>query len=224
MSDSIEKKWNLSSVDLSSPSSLLGIAGALAAATGIGLYVWIRTLTDTPYEDLKEIYSLIQRKKLLQKLSLSYFSCVDLFDGVAKRLPKKECFRFINDDGSVSSWTFEQLFEYSNQVANWALSIGIKKGDYVGLLMSNRLEFTGIWIGLAKVGATTALFNINLKPHSLGQCIKTSQIKLLIVEEELSSLVTSPEFQIPDSTKIPLYIYGSKNHKPSSGFLFKQRK
>lgn len=114
-----------------------------------------------------------KKKKLAEEvMKRPYFSAIDLYDEIAKKYPQSEAIRFLHDDGTVTSWTFRKLMDYSNQVANWAKAKGIKQGDYVGLLMNNRIEYPAIWLGLSRVGATTALYNINLKSKSLAACIK----------------------------------------------------
>jgi len=81
----------------------------------------------------------------------------------------------------------EQVEEYSNKVANVMLERGFKKGDVVGLLMENRPEFVGIWLGMSKVGIVTALINYNQRMVSLLHSIKVANCTCLIYGAELSS-------------------------------------
>lgn len=46
--------------------------------------------------------------------------------------------------------------------AHWALTLGLKCGDIVALLMTNRPEFVAVWYGLAKVGVIASFINTNL--------------------------------------------------------------
>ena len=41
---------------------------------------------------------------------------------------------------------------FSNKIANYFKNLGYKKGDEISLLMENRIEYIGIWLGLAKIG------------------------------------------------------------------------
>lgn len=81
----------------------------------------------------------------------------------------------------------EQIEEYSNKVANAMLDNGFKKGDVVGLLMENRPEFVGIWLGMSKVGIVTALINYNLKLVSLAHSVNVANCTCLIYGSELAS-------------------------------------
>ncbi|CAD7003680.1 unnamed protein product [Ceratitis capitata] len=59
----------------------------------------------------------------------------------------------------TQSWTFRQLDQFANRIADLFHSHGFKKGDVIGLLLENRAEFVGMWLGLSKLGITIALFN-----------------------------------------------------------------
>ena len=51
----------------------------------------------------------------------------------------------------------------ANRFAHWAQSTGVKRGDVVALLLGNRPELVIAQIGLAKLGAVSALINHNLR-------------------------------------------------------------
>ena len=88
------------------------------------------------------------------------------------------------DDGRAV--TYGELDAQANRVAHWALGQGIGKGDVVALLMANRPEFVSTWIGLAKVGAVTALINTNLTGEPLRHSIRVSGASHLVVDTELA--------------------------------------
>ena len=81
--------------------------------------------------------------------------------------------------------TYQQVDVLSNQVANWALSNGMQRGDTVALFMSNRMEFIITWLGLSKIGITTAWINFNIKSKGLMHCIRISKATTLIYGTEL---------------------------------------
>ena len=82
------------------------------------------------------------------------------------------------------TWTFKQLEDYSNRVANYFLRAGYKPGQCVALFMENRLEYVGIWLGCSKVGLVPALINANLSGHPLVHSIRAASAKLLIYGSE----------------------------------------
>ncbi len=79
-------------------------------------------------------------------------------------------------------WTFRELDEFSNRVANCFTAFGFKEGDEIGLLMNNKPEFIGIWLGLAKVGIITAFINTNHRLDSLVNSITAFNCKAIIYD------------------------------------------
>jgi fatty-acyl-CoA synthase len=87
--------------------------------------------------------------------------------------------------------TNAELEAAANRVARWASAQGIGRGDVVGLLMENRPEFVITWLGLAKLGAVTALLNTNLRGQPLAHSLAVADAKHLIVGAELGEALAS---------------------------------
>jgi len=64
--------------------------------------------------------------------------------------------------------TYAEINTLANRVAHWALGRGVGRGNVVRLLMANRPEYLAMWLGLAKVGAVTALLNTHLRAELRG--------------------------------------------------------
>lgn len=77
-----------------------------------------------------------------------------------------------------------QVNNCSNRIARAFQRAGIGKGDVVALVMSNQIEYVCVWIGLAKLGALTALINRNLKDTPLAHTINTARAKAVLFGEE----------------------------------------
>ena len=105
-------------------------------------------------------------------------------------------------------YTYQQLDQESNKVANWAIDKGYKYGDVISLLMENKPEFLFAWIGLAKIGIITACLNSNIKGKSLSHCIGASKSASIIIGEECLNNYSSAE-DILDQ-KIDAFVYGSR--------------
>ena len=86
-------------------------------------------------------------------------------------------------------WTFQDLEEYSNTVANYLHSTGFTSGDTIALLLENSPEYVGLWLGMAKIGVHAALINTNLSGDGLLHCITVSAAKCLVYGEEHSQVV-----------------------------------
>lgn len=105
-----------------------------------------------------------------------------IFQRTASKCPEKTALIF---QGTGESWTFRQLDEYSNQVANFFHGQGFRSGDVVALFMESRNQYVGLWLGLAKIGVETALVNSNLRMEALLHCITISNSKAVVFGVEM---------------------------------------
>ena len=110
----------------------------------------------------------------------------DLFEEVAKRIPEKPAIVFVNEE---RVWTYRELNEYANQVANYYHSLGLQKGDTAAIFMENCPEYIGVCLGLWKIGVVTALVNHNLRHESLAHCVTVAKSSLLVFSSSLANAV-----------------------------------
>ena len=106
---------------------------------------------------------------LVKKAEWQNLTVPKLFTQTAKKFPEKVMFYFEDE-----TWTFQQVEDYSNAVANFFLSLGYSKGDSMALFMENRPEYVATWLGLAKIGVVPALINYNLKDKALTHTIQVA--------------------------------------------------
>ncbi len=88
-------------------------------------------------------------------------------------------------------FSYRELAGRSNQYCRWSMAQGIKKGDVVGLLMTNRPEYFAIWLGITAAGGVVALLNTNLQGASLAHCVNVVQPQHIIVAGERVDSITS---------------------------------
>lgn len=108
----------------------------------------------------------------------------------------------------TQQWTFRQLDEFSNRVANLFHAQGFRKGEVVGLLLENRAEFVGIWLGLSKIGVITPLINTNQRGPSLLHSITVAHCKSLIFGEGFKDAIEDVRNDIP--TDVTLYQFNNE--------------
>lgn len=151
----------------------------------------------------------------MYKLKYSNGSVIKCFEETVKKYPTKNAIEW-----EGGTWTFEKLHAYSNQVANYLISQGIKCGDEVCLLMENRPEFIGIWLGAAKVGVVTAFLNTNLKGNSLVHSITVVKSRGLIFSarhtEQVKEILPILKDKIP---QLKYYIYPSNGNEANGNQL-----
>ncbi|RWS31035.1 Long-chain fatty acid transport protein 1-like protein [Leptotrombidium deliense] len=154
--------------------------------------------------DLRGAYCLLMMKYYILKLKLTNSTVDKLF---AKVLPKnKDKIAFICEE---KSWTFKEVDEYTNQIANYFTSQGFKAGDEVALLMPSKTEHGLIWFGLSKIGVVTALINDNLRLEPLVHCITCVKSKAVIFDAQLSDAISESHAQLKQKTSdLKYYSYG----------------
>lgn len=65
--------------------------------------------------------------------------------------------------------------------------LGLKRGDVVCVFMPNCGEYVWTWLGMAKVGAVSALINSNLRHKPLLHCIQVAKAKALVFSNHLAN-------------------------------------
>ena len=105
----------------------------------------------------------------------------DIFRKILHKHPRKAAFIF-----EQKTWTFQDVEDYSNRIANYFKSQGYKKGDVVALFLESCPEFVCIWLGLSKLGVITALINTNLRLDSLLHCISAASARAIIFGTDLA--------------------------------------
>ncbi|MDR3121737.1 MAG: AMP-binding protein [Clostridiales bacterium] len=77
----------------------------------------------------------------------------DVVDAWAEAAPKKRALLWCDDHGGEADFTFSDIRALSNRTANFFARIGIKKGDFVMLILKQRYEYWICAVALHKLGA-----------------------------------------------------------------------
>lgn len=80
--------------------------------------------------------------------------------------------------------TWGEFNEQANRVSDFLLSKGIKKGDKVGILLMNCLEWLPIYFGILKTGALAVPMNFRYTAEEILYCADLAEIKTLIFGPE----------------------------------------
>ena len=122
------------------------------------------------------------------------YSMVDSFENLVDKDPSRVQFIFVEEDRKV---TLKDLDTTANQISHWGIKMGLKPGDTIALMMTNRPEYVAFWIGMAKIGVATALLNTNTSGKALIHVVDVStretSIKLLVVDRDVEAQARAPE-------------------------------
>ena len=80
--------------------------------------------------------------------------------------------------------TWEVFNEKANRFANLLIKRGIKKGDKVGILLMNCLEWLPIYFGILKTGALAVPFNFRFTASEIEYCARLSEVDVLVFGPE----------------------------------------
>jgi fatty-acyl-CoA synthase len=121
----------------------------------------------------------------------------DVVEDWAKRQPDRAA--LITDDGAAD---YEGLAKRINRYARWARSVGVTKGDAVGLIMSNGIDYVAAWLGISRIGGVVALLNTKLVGQSLAHCIDVAKPSHIIVAYDLVETLESAAPHLKTSAKV----------------------
>ncbi|MDY6968298.1 MAG: AMP-binding protein, partial [Spirochaetota bacterium] len=98
-----------------------------------------------------------------------------------------------------SRFTFTQLAERTNRLANAFSEMGLKKGDRVGILQVNCSQFLETYFAVAKLGAIFVPLNFRAKSDELIYMLNNSKAKILLVGSRYLDMVDK---MMPDLSSV----------------------
>ncbi len=104
--------------------------------------------------------------------------------------------------------TWNVFEEKANRFANMLIGRGVKKGDKVGILLMNCLEWLPIYFGVLKAGAIAVPLNFRYAPDEIEYCLNLAEVDILVFGPEFIGRVE----EIADSiSKNRLLFYVGEN-------------
>ncbi len=110
----------------------------------------------------------------------SFNFAYDVIDAIALATPTRRAMVWCNDKGEEHTFTFSDISRYSNMAANMFLSLGIKRGDKVMLVLKRHYQFWFAVLGLHKIGAIAVPAVNQLTKKDFLYRFKTAEIQALI--------------------------------------------
>lgn len=118
----------------------------------------------------------------------------ELIEARAEQFAEKVYF-ISPDEGETI--TYREFNSRINLAANMLLSIGIKKGDKVGILLPNIPQFLYVYFAAMKIGAVAGPINILLKGSEITYILSNSEAKVLIFDTEYLPIVQQIQAELP---------------------------
>lgn len=84
--------------------------------------------------------------------------------------------------------SYRELDERTNRIANLMTSLGVRRGDRVGLFLSNSEEMASTHLALQKLAVMSTPYNIRLGVGELVHCLDDSTPTVIVVDEVAGTL------------------------------------
>jgi acetyl-CoA synthetase len=123
-----------------------------------------------------QLFGLESHREAVEKfrwpdLGPTFNWAVDWFDDFARGNPATGLW-LVQEDGSQSRYSFDQLVHRSDQVAVWLAERGVRRGHRVVLMLGNQVELWESMLAVAKLGAVIIPTSTALGPADLRDRIE----------------------------------------------------
>ncbi len=109
----------------------------------------------------------------------------DVIDAYAEISPEKECLLWTNDRGDVQHLNYKEMKRFSDMVASYFLTLGVKRGDCVMLILKRRIEWWITMVALHKIGAVAVPATHLLTDKDIIFRCNKAQIKAVVAAGDI---------------------------------------
>ncbi|WP_342734299.1 class I adenylate-forming enzyme family protein [Bradyrhizobium sp. B117] len=109
--------------------------------------------------------------------------------------------------------TYAEMDHRSNQYAHALRAFGVCKGDRIGVMLPNRIEFPILWFACAKLGAVLVPINMRYTPREVGYVLGDSEAKFAVVDNSVWQVFSAMDLWPQNLAKERVILVG----QPSDG-------
>ena len=124
------------------------------------------------YKDFHENYKL----KIPENFNFGY----DVMDQIALNNPNGKALVWTNDEDEYLEITFSEMKKLSDAAASYFLELGVKRHDFVMLILQRRYEFWIAMIALCKIGAVAIPATHMLTKEDLEFRFNHAKVKMIL--------------------------------------------
>lgn len=81
------------------------------------------------------------------------------------------------------TWSYAEINNSANRMANALLDLGVREGDKVSVFMRNSPEYLSLWFAIAKIGAIMVPINVDHKGDTLEYILRDSGAGTIVIDE-----------------------------------------
>ena len=105
---------------------------------------------------------------------------------VCDRYGPREALVMFEGHAATARWTYDELWARSMEVARALVGCGLGKGEYVGILMTNRLEWVSSCFGIALAGGVAVGLSTFSTAEELETLLRLSGLSMLLFERHIA--------------------------------------
>ncbi|MDY6856919.1 MAG: long-chain-fatty-acid--CoA ligase [Thermodesulfobacteriota bacterium] len=100
--------------------------------------------------------------------------------------PERDCMVF-----EGKRWTYSQLNDRANRLANGLVKLGVEKGDRIGIIQVNCNQYIESYFACAKLGAILVPLNFRAKADELKYMVDNAKAKILLMGKRYIDIVNT---------------------------------
>lgn len=156
----------------------------------------------TSYEDFKQNFQI----SVPERFNFAY----DVLDTLAQSKPDKRALVWVHEKGEKRTYTFAELKRMSDKAANYFLSLGIKKGDKVMLILKRHHEFWYTIMALHKIGAVTIPATHLLTKKDIEYRVNAAGIRMIVCTSDGDIAASVDQAQGIPSLEFKTILHGQR--------------
>ena len=92
--------------------------------------------------------------------------------------PDRDCMVLVDERA-----TYGELAARARRAARSLLALGVERGDRVGILMANCLDYTDILFGASLIGAVPVMYNARFKAREIAHVTTDAGVKVVVTND-----------------------------------------
>lgn len=144
---------------------------------------WDIMVTKLNIQFKQSFEKLVRFKNALEKPEWLSGAKLNITDSCFKAPDDQKAIIFGKEDGSLGEWTYKDLDQVANQVANGLVSAGFEKGSRAAVNMPMTAEAVAIYLGIVKAGGAVVSIADSLAPNEIERRLTIAETDFIFTQD-----------------------------------------
>jgi long-chain acyl-CoA synthetase len=109
---------------------------------------------------------------------------------------------FVIENDSYNNISFARLAEAVRELGSGLLHMGVKKGDKIGLMAENRIEWPIVYLAVTSIGAIIVPISILWEPPELATLSTLGDLKVIFTSRQFMEKVSYARSEVPSPVQV----------------------